>query len=66
MIQSKCIVKHTLQYAICTTSLELFVVYSKDKTKSFMPKLLFIKVRCLINVKKNWVSLEMDEEQKCG
>ena len=44
--------KYTLQFAICTKSIELFKLYSQEKTNFFcLIKLLFIKVRCLINVK---------------
>ena len=43
--------KYTLQFAICTKSMELFKLYSHEKTNFFcLIKLLFIKVRCLINV----------------
>ena len=43
--------KYTLQFAICTKSMELFKLYSKEKTNFFyLIKFLFIKVRCLINV----------------
>ena len=39
----------TLQFAICTKSMELFKLYSKEKANSFcLIKLLFIKVRCLM------------------
>ena len=42
---------YTLQFAICTKSMELFKLYSHEKTNFFCSiKLLFIKVRCLINV----------------
>ena len=55
---------YTLQFAICTKSTELFKLYSKEKTNLFcVIKLLFIKVRCLINVN---VSLEANlEGQGC-
>ena len=40
-----------MQFAICTKSMELFKLYSHEKTNFFcLIKLLFIKVRCLINV----------------
>ena len=43
--------KDTLQFAICTKSMELFKRYSKEKANFFrLMKLLLIKVRCLINV----------------
>ena len=46
----------TLEFAICTKNMELLKIYSKEKTDLFrLIKLLFIKVRCLINVN---VSLE--------
>ena len=51
-------IKHnyTLEFAICTEKMELLKLYSKEKTIFFcLIKLLFIKVRCLINVN---VSLE--------
>ena len=52
--------KYTLQCAICTISMELFKLYSHEKTNLFcLIKLLFIKVRCLINVN---VSLEANIE----
>ena len=42
---------YTLQFATCTKSMELFKLYSHEKTNFFcLIKLLFIKVRCLINV----------------
>ena len=45
--------------------MELFEIYSKEKGNFFcLIKLLFIKVRCLINVNKFVVSLEMDKEQQ--
>ena len=41
----------TLQFAICTKSMELFKLYSKEKVKFFcLIKLLFFKASCLINV----------------
>ena len=47
----KCTNKYALQFAICTKSIELFKLSSPEKTNSFcLIKLLFIKVRCLINV----------------
>ena len=52
--------KYTLQFAICTKIMELFKLYSKEKANFFyLIKLLFIKVRCLINVT---VSLETNLE----
>ena len=52
--------KYTLQFAICTKSMELFKLYSHEKTNFFcLIKLLFIKVRCLINVN---VSLGANKE----
>ena len=52
--------KYTLQFAICTKSMELFKLYSKEQANFFcIIKLLFIKVRCLINVN---VSLEANLE----
>ena len=43
--------KYTLQFAIWTEIMELFKLYSKVKAIFFyLIKLLFIKVRCLINV----------------
>ena len=52
--------KYTLQFAICTKSMELFKLYSHEKTNFFcLIKLLFIKVRCLTNVN---VSLEANKE----
>ena len=52
--------KYTLQFAICTKSMELFKLYSHEKTNfCCLIKLLFIKVRCLINVN---VSLEANIE----
>ena len=46
------ICESTVPLAICTKSMELFKLYSKEKTKFFSLKLLFIKVRCLGNVNK--------------
>ena len=52
--------KYTLQFAICTKSMELFKLYLKEKTNLFcLIQLLFIKVKCLINV---FVSLEANLE----
>ena len=52
--------KYTLQFAICTKSMELSELYKKEKTNLIcLLKLLFIKVRCLINVN---VSLEANLE----
>ena len=45
--------KYTLEFAKCTKNMELLKLYSKEKTFFFLIyliKLLFIKVRCLINV----------------
>ena len=54
------ICKYTLQFAICTKSMELFKLYSQEKTNFFcLIKLLFIKVKCQINV---FVSLEANLE----
>ena len=54
--------KYTLQFAICTKSVELFKLYSKEKPNFYwLIKLLFIKVRCLINVN---VSLEVNLERQ--
>ena len=45
---------------ICTKNMELLKLYSKEKTHFFcLIKLLFIKVRCLININ---VSLEANLE----
>ena len=45
---------------MCTKSIELFKLYSQEKTNLFcLIKLLFIKGRCLINVN---VSLETNLE----
>ena len=45
-----------MEFGICTKSMELLKLYSKGKNNYFcLIKLLFIKVRCLINVN---VSLE--------
>ena len=39
------------RFAICTKSMELFKLYSKENAIFFhLNKLLFIKVKCLINV----------------
>ena len=44
--------------------MELFELYFKGKADFFL-KLLFIKVRCVVNVNKICgLSLEMDEEQQ--
>ena len=52
--------KYTLQFAMCTKSMELFKLYLKEKTNFFcLIKFLFIKVRCLTNVN---VSLEANRE----
>ena len=42
--------KYTLKFTICTRSMELFKLYSKEKSIFWLIKLLFIKVRCLISV----------------
>ena len=44
-----------MKFAMCPKSMELFKLYSKEKAFFCLIKLLFIKVRCLINVN---VSLE--------
>ena len=45
--------KYTLQFAICNKNIELFELYSKEKSNFFcFIKLLFVKVSCLINVNK--------------
>ena len=54
IMYSKC----TLQFAIGIKSIQLFKRYSKEKLICLI-KLLFIKVRCLINVD---VSLEANLE----
>ena len=42
--------KYTLELAICTKNMELLKLYAKEKTNLFcLIKLLFIKVRGLIN-----------------
>ena len=52
--------KYTLQFAMCTKSMELFKLYLNEKTNFFcLIKFLFIKVRCLTNVN---VSLEANRE----
>ena len=43
--------KYPLQFTICTKSMELFELYSKEEVNFFL-KLLFIKISCLINVHK--------------
>ena len=49
-----------MEFAICTKNMELLKLYSKEKTNFFCSvKLLFIKVRCLINAN---VSLEANLE----
>ena len=54
--------KYTLKFATCTKSMELFKLYSKEKVNFFwLIKLLFIKVRRLINVN---VSLEVNLEEQ--
>ena len=58
----KCTYKCTLKFAMCTKSMELFKLYSKEKVNFFwLIKLLFIKVRRLINVN---VSLEVNLEEQ--
>ena len=45
---------YSLQFAICTESMELFKLYLKEKTNFFcLIKLLFIEAKCLINVNVN-------------
>ena len=52
--------KYTLEFTICTKIMEMLKLYSKGKTNFFcLVKLLFIKVRYLINVN---VSLEANLE----
>ena len=51
-------VTYTLQFAICTKSTELFKLYSKEK-------LLFIKVRCLINVNVRLILKDKGGKQYC-
>ena len=47
---------------MCTKNMELFKLYSKEKAKFFcLIKLLFIKIRCLINSN---VSLEANLEEQ--
>ena len=49
-----------MQFAICTKRMELLKLYLKEKTNLFcLINLLFIKVKCLINVN---VSLEANLE----
>ena len=49
-----------MEFAICTKNMELLKLYSKDKTNFLcLIKLLYIKVRCLININ---VSLEANLE----
>ena len=43
--------KYTPKFPIYTKSMELFKLYSKEKASFFsLIKLLFIKVRCIMNV----------------
>ena len=57
---------YTLQFAICTKSTELFKLYLKEKTKFFcLIKLLFIKVRCLINVNVRLILKGKGGKQHC-
>ena len=57
---------YTLQFAICTKSTELFKRYLKEKTNFFcLIKLLFIKVRCLINVNDRLILKENGGKQHC-
>ena len=45
--------KYTLQFAVCTKSMEPFELYSKEKVNIFcLIKFLFVKVTCLVNVNK--------------
>ena len=40
-----------MRFVICTESMELFKLHSKEKANLFsLIKLLFIKARCVINV----------------
>ena len=57
---------YTLQFAICTKSMELLELYSKEKTNFFcLIKLLFIKVRCLINVNVRLILKDKGCKQHC-
>ena len=57
---------YTLQFAICTKSRELFKLYSKEKTNFFcLIKLLFIKIRCLINVNVRLILKGKGGKQHC-
>ena len=59
--------KYTLEFAICTRNMELLKLYSKEKTFFCSIKLLFIKVKCLINVSSNLgveIFLKKREHQK--
>ena len=52
--------------AICTKSTELFKLYSKEKNNFFcLIKLLFIKVRCLINVNVRLILKDKGGKQHC-
>ena len=45
--------KYTMQFAVCTKSMELFELYSKENVNIFcLIKFLFVKVTCLVNVNK--------------
>ena len=44
-----------MKFAMCPKSMELFKLYSKEKAFFCLIKLLFVKVRCRLNVN---VSLE--------
>ena len=45
--------KYTLQFAVCTKSMEPFELYSKEKVNIFcLIKFLFVKATCLVNVNK--------------
>ena len=44
---------YTMQFAVCTKSMELFELYSKENVNIFcLIKFLFVKVTCLVNVNK--------------
>ena len=55
------------QNTLCITkSTELFKLYSKEKTNFFcLIKLLFIKVRCLINVNVKLILKDKGGKQHC-
>ena len=59
--------KYTLEFAKCTASMELFKLYSKEKANFFcLIKLLFIKVKCPINVNVSLDSLRLILKDKGG